>query len=260
MTQLVLLLTTLTTALHHRCQELEDDSLTQRLKYVSRLERAQAQLSQATDERDEAEQLRREAHCQAEQYRQAVADDHLPALLPFAARSAPISPLSLSQVDELLERNEQFLSQAHHALDDLRAQLGLAPAGQPRNVRGQLADDSEARSGAGIVATLGPATDTPEQLTALMAAVMSVARLNLRHGTHAEHAQLCHRLREADARTGRRVVVLADLPGPQIRMGTFMEGPVFLEAGEAFTLTTEDVEGGIRFRIVSPGRHVLAAV
>ncbi|MBN3928424.1 pyruvate kinase [Streptomyces verrucosisporus] len=94
-----------------------------------------------------------------------------------------------------------------------------------------------------IVCTLGPATDSYEQIKALVEAGMDVARLNLSHGAHAEHEERYHRVRRASEETGRSVGVLADLQGPKIRLGRFREGPVLLERGDEFTITTEDVEG-----------------
>ncbi|MFH0244828.1 pyruvate kinase [Streptomyces sp. HK10] len=94
-----------------------------------------------------------------------------------------------------------------------------------------------------IVCTLGPATDSYEQIKALTEAGMDVARLNLSHGAHAEHEERYHRVRRASEETGRSVGVLADLQGPKIRLGRFREGPVLLERGDEFTITTEDVEG-----------------
>ncbi|MTE18581.1 pyruvate kinase [Streptomyces sp. TRM43335] len=94
-----------------------------------------------------------------------------------------------------------------------------------------------------IVCTLGPATDSYEQIRALVEAGMDVARLNLSHGSHAEHEERYHRVRRAAEETGRSVGILADLQGPKIRLGRFREGPVLLERGDEFTITTEDVEG-----------------
>ncbi|MDG9703999.1 pyruvate kinase [Streptomyces sp. DH37] len=94
-----------------------------------------------------------------------------------------------------------------------------------------------------IVCTLGPATDSYEQIKTLVEAGMDVARLNLSHGGHAEHEERYRRVRQASEATGRSVGVLADLQGPKIRLGRFREGPVLLERGDEFTITTEDVEG-----------------
>ncbi|MFF1375347.1 pyruvate kinase [Streptomyces sp. NPDC058308] len=95
-----------------------------------------------------------------------------------------------------------------------------------------------------IVCTLGPATDSYDQIKALVEAGMDVARFNLSHGTHAEHEERYQRVRKASEETGRSVGILADLQGPKIRLGRFREGPVLLERGDEFTITVEDgVEG-----------------
>ncbi|WP_037577440.1 pyruvate kinase [Phaeacidiphilus oryzae] len=94
-----------------------------------------------------------------------------------------------------------------------------------------------------IVCTLGPATDGYDQIKALVEAGMDVARFNLSHGSYAEHEERYRRVRKAADETGRSVGVLADLQGPKIRLETFAEGPVLLERGDEFTVTTEDVPG-----------------
>ncbi|MEU5436960.1 pyruvate kinase [Streptomyces sp. NPDC020719] len=94
-----------------------------------------------------------------------------------------------------------------------------------------------------IVCTLGPATDTYDQIKALVEAGMDVARFNLSHGTYADHEERYHRVRKASDETGRSVGVLADLQGPKIRLGRFREGPVLLERGDEFTITVENIEG-----------------
>ncbi|MEV4739211.1 pyruvate kinase [Streptomyces sp. NPDC049555] len=94
-----------------------------------------------------------------------------------------------------------------------------------------------------IVCTLGPATDTYEQIKALIEAGMDIARLNLSHGTHADHEARYQRVRKAAEETGRNVGILADLQGPKIRLGRFHEGPVLLERGDTFTITVEETQG-----------------
>ncbi|MCQ9136004.1 pyruvate kinase [Streptomyces hilarionis] len=91
-----------------------------------------------------------------------------------------------------------------------------------------------------IVCTLGPATDTYDQLKALVDAGMDVARFNLSHGTHAEHEERYHHVRKASDETGRSVGALADLQGPKIRLGHFAEGPALLERDDTFTITVEE--------------------
>jgi pyruvate kinase len=93
------------------------------------------------------------------------------------------------------------------------------------------------------VATLGPATSSREQICRLVEAGMDVARLNLSHGSHEDHREAYLAVREASDATGRGVGILVDLQGPKIRLGTFAEGPVLLEPGEEFIVTTENVPG-----------------
>src|ERR687894_1055263 len=94
-----------------------------------------------------------------------------------------------------------------------------------------------------IVCTLGPATGSLEQVTALVESGMDVARLNFSHGAHADHERAYRLVREASDRTGRAVAVLADLQGPKIRLGTFTDGPVQWETGSRVCITVDDVEG-----------------
>ncbi|SNS62995.1 pyruvate kinase [Geodermatophilus saharensis] len=94
-----------------------------------------------------------------------------------------------------------------------------------------------------IVCTLGPATSSLEQITALVEAGMDVARLNFSHGSHADHEQAYLNVRKASDSTGHAVAVLADLQGPKIRLGTFADGPVHWATGSRVCITVEDVEG-----------------
>jgi pyruvate kinase len=94
-----------------------------------------------------------------------------------------------------------------------------------------------------IVCTLGPATSSQEQITALIGAGMDVARLNMSHGSQADHLETYRRVRAGSDATGRSVGVLADLQGPKIRLGEFPGGPVRLSAGDEFVITTEDIPG-----------------
>jgi pyruvate kinase len=117
-----------------------------------------------------------------------------------------------------------------------------------------------------IVCTLGPASDSFEQIKALVDAGMDVARFNLSHGSYAEHEDRYRRVRKAADDTGRSVGILVDLQGPKIRLDTFAEGPVLLERGDSFTITTADVEGdrhrcGTTYKglchDVTPGERIL---
>lgn len=94
-----------------------------------------------------------------------------------------------------------------------------------------------------IVCTIGPATESPEQIQALVDAGMDVARINRSHGDASEHEAVINRVRAAAKASGRAVAVLVDLQGPKIRLGRFTEGKHQLADGDVFTITTDDVPG-----------------
>ncbi|PLX49782.1 MAG: pyruvate kinase [Desulfobulbaceae bacterium] len=94
-----------------------------------------------------------------------------------------------------------------------------------------------------IVCTIGPASRRPEVLEQLMAAGMNVARLNFSHGEFSEHARLISAIRAAAARLGKDVAIMADLPGPKMRVGELADEPVELQSGDDITLTTEEIVG-----------------
>lgn len=96
-----------------------------------------------------------------------------------------------------------------------------------------------------IVATLGPACSRYEDVRELVLSGLDVARLNLSHGEHEDHAEAYAHVRRASDEVGRGVGVLIDLQGPKIRLGTFAEGSVLLAEGASFTITTEDVPGTV---------------
>src|SRR5262245_38905791 len=90
-----------------------------------------------------------------------------------------------------------------------------------------------------IVATIGPASDSPDMLERLIRAGLNVARLNFSHGNFDEHADRINLIRSAAKATGRRVAIMADLPGPKIRIGTIEPEPIQLHPGDNFVLTTD---------------------
>jgi pyruvate kinase len=92
-----------------------------------------------------------------------------------------------------------------------------------------------------IVATLGPASSTPEVIRSLYEAGTDVFRLNFSHGTHADHKKRFDIIRAIERDVGRPIGVLLDLQGPKLRLGTFAAGRVTLEKGALFGL---DVDGG----------------
>jgi pyruvate kinase len=94
-----------------------------------------------------------------------------------------------------------------------------------------------------IVCTLGPAVAGERRIKELVYAGMDVARLNMSHGTHADHAENYRLVRLASDASGHGVGILADLQGPKIRLGTFSGGPVKLSRGQTWTITTREVDG-----------------
>ena len=95
-----------------------------------------------------------------------------------------------------------------------------------------------------IVATLGPASNTPAMLEALLQAGVNVVRLNFSHGKAQDHIDLAALVREAAIRVGVEVAIMADLQGPKIRVGKFAEGKVQLVSGEKFVLDASRSEPG----------------
>jgi len=94
-----------------------------------------------------------------------------------------------------------------------------------------------------IVATLGPAASSYEQIRAIIDAGVDVCRMNLSHGTHQVHEGIYANVRKAANDSGRAVAVMVDLQGPKIRLGKFEGGPYELAVGDIFKITTEDVVG-----------------
>ena len=94
-----------------------------------------------------------------------------------------------------------------------------------------------------IVATIGPASESTKVMEEMMRAGMNVARLNFSHGDFGGHKQVIENLRAAARSAGRRIAVMADLPGPKMRIGQLAEEPIELQPGDLFTLTTRDITG-----------------
>jgi pyruvate kinase len=115
-----------------------------------------------------------------------------------------------------------------------------------------------------IVATLGPSSDTPEKLRALIAAGVNAVRLNLSHGTHEEHAERVRRVREVESDGGGPIALIADLQGPKLRIGELSE-PFVLRKGESVTVCADDrcadgelpVAPAVIGDVLKPGHDVL---
>ena len=94
-----------------------------------------------------------------------------------------------------------------------------------------------------IVATLGPATSSYDDIKAIIDAGVDVARMNLSHGSYDVHEGVYANVRRAADDAGKPVAVLVDLQGPKIRLGKFADGPHDLAVGDVFKITTDDVLG-----------------
>ena len=94
-----------------------------------------------------------------------------------------------------------------------------------------------------IVCTIGPASNSEEMLKKLVHSGMNVARLNFSHGTHAYHKETMDRLKRVRQEENVPLAILLDTRGPEIRVKDFKNGEAFLEEGEAFALTTREIEG-----------------
>jgi len=119
-----------------------------------------------------------------------------------------------------------------------------------------------------IVATMGPASDSPATIRQLLDAGVDVFRLNASHGTHLEHAARIAAIRQAATESGGAACILFDLQGPKIRLGRFAGGGCTLETGSRFTIGTDAVLGGPLYASttyanfaadVKPGHRVLLA-
>ena len=102
-----------------------------------------------------------------------------------------------------------------------------------------------------IVATIGPASNSPGVLEQIIRAGMNVARLNFSHGEFETHRQNIQNIRAASKTVGRPVAIMADLPGPKMRIGNLGVEKIQLKPGDRFTLTTEDIIGDAQRASVS---------
>jgi len=117
-----------------------------------------------------------------------------------------------------------------------------------------------------IIATLGPASNSPAMIDQLIGAGVNVVRVNLSHGDAETHRRTVQRVRRAARKAGRHIAILMDLCGPKIRVGRFQDGAIELTAGERVTVTTRKCLGqpglipsqyGALHRDVQPGERIL---
>lgn len=110
-----------------------------------------------------------------------------------------------------------------------------------------------------IIATLGPASSSPDIIEALYRAGADVFRLNFSHGSHEDHQERYDTIRQLEVTCGRPIGILADLQGPKIRIGTFENGPVILENGADFRLDLDTTPGDAS-RVCLPHPQVLESL
>ncbi len=94
-----------------------------------------------------------------------------------------------------------------------------------------------------IVCTIGPACNNEETLTQMCLAGMNVARLNFSHGTHEDHLENINLIKRVREKLDMPIAILLDTKGPEYRIKTFADGKIFLNDGDKFVFTSEDVEG-----------------
>ncbi|MEM6988163.1 MAG: pyruvate kinase, partial [Pseudomonadota bacterium] len=110
-----------------------------------------------------------------------------------------------------------------------------------------------------IIATLGPASSTREDILALAKAGVNVFRVNFSHGSHEDHRDRVEAIRSVETEVGRPIGVLMDLQGPKLRVGVFADGPVELVEGAHFTLDLNPAPGDVT-RINLPHPEIFAAL
>ncbi len=97
-----------------------------------------------------------------------------------------------------------------------------------------------------IICTIGPASESPAILLNMLDAGMNIARLNFSHGDFSWHKTVIDNIQSAARMSGKPVTIMADLPGPKIRIGQLTEEPIQLMQNDMFTLTTQEIIGDCR--------------
>jgi pyruvate kinase len=195
-------------------------------------------------------------------------DPHLEALL--AMRGA------VTRIATALGISTAAVSQWKRVPDDRVAEVAKALGVPPAQVRPDLAEAPQAprrepaparparnpvirrRRRTKIIATLGPASSTPEVIERLFRAGADVFRLNFSHGSHADHAERIAIIRDLERRTERPIGILADVQGPKLRVGTFRAGRVQLQTGQHFRLDLSSTPGDVR-RVQLPHPEIIQA-
>lgn len=107
-----------------------------------------------------------------------------------------------------------------------------------------------------VLATLGPASGSPEMIAKMFAAGVDAFRMNMSHGKHEAHAENVKSIRALEKKSGRPIAILADLQGPKLRIGTFAKSSVMLKTGANFTLDSQKKKGDVN-RVTLPHKEIL---
>ena len=110
-----------------------------------------------------------------------------------------------------------------------------------------------------LVCTIGPSSESPYIILQMLYAGMNIVRLNFSHGDFAWHKTAIDNLRRAARTADKRVTIMADLPGPKMRIWQLAEEPIELKRGDAFTLTSNEIIGD-RQRVFVSFPSLLAVV
>jgi pyruvate kinase len=110
-----------------------------------------------------------------------------------------------------------------------------------------------------ILATLGPASNTPDMIRKLVQSGADAFRINMSHGNHAGHAEVIAIIRQLEQELERPMTILADLQGPKLRVGKFVDGGVMLEKGQSYVFDRSDAEGDAT-RATLPHREIFEGV
>lgn len=111
-----------------------------------------------------------------------------------------------------------------------------------------------------IVATVGPATSTPQALRAVFEAGVDVFRLNFSHGEHKDHGERIAMIRALEQETGKPIAILADLQGPKLRLGKFEQGKIAISAGDSLRIDLDVAKPGNNTRVGMPHPEIIEAL
>jgi pyruvate kinase len=191
--------------------------------------------------------------------RDAILEDLLAhrGMVSKIATGLGISPAAVSQWQRVPpDRVADLARLLDLAPHQLRPDLHPAPQGKPRLMATRIPLRRRRRTK--IIATLGPASSTPEVIERLFRAGADVFRLNFSHGSHEDHAARIAIIRALEEKIGRPIGILADVQGPKLRVGRFQGGRVQLQSGSVLRLDLNPQPGDVR-RVNLPHPEIIAA-